>query len=263
MIDREEFDILTQRIAQQEAEIETLEKEVSELERQMVTFRQRYDRIVGPLIVQLEAARGTVNQLEDLLQRRQWGERVTIDALLSRSAEARATSSVRDRTFYSEPEPQAGPATRSEQSALLKALYRRLARRFHPDLAVDAQDREDRNRLMGVINQAYREGDLDLLSKLDSPAEQSRQYAAQAATRLLIRMELDNLRRRSSMLAQRIDDLLAIRSDLMYGEMADLKLQVAMARARGQDLLQQIADDLRREYNETMQRVDQLRRQLD
>lgn len=58
------------------------------------------------------------------------------------------------------------PATETADSATLKQLYRQLARRFHPDLALDEADRTYRTHLMIAINAAYATGDLAKLQAL-------------------------------------------------------------------------------------------------
>jgi predicted nucleic acid-binding Zn-ribbon protein len=53
-----------------------------------------------------------------------------------------------------------------EEKVSLKQLYRQLARRFHPDMAVDEADREYRTQMMWAINAAYAAGDLEKLEQL-------------------------------------------------------------------------------------------------
>ena len=63
--------------------------------------------------------------------------------------------------------PQAPRQTLAEEEkASLKQLYRQLARRFHPDMAVDKEDRKYRTQMMMAINAAYAAGDLEKLEQL-------------------------------------------------------------------------------------------------
>lgn len=50
----------------------------------------------------------------------------------------------------------------------LKALWKKLIRKFHPDLALDPEEKAKREEFMKKINQAYAEGDLESLKSFDS-----------------------------------------------------------------------------------------------
>jgi hypothetical protein len=54
----------------------------------------------------------------------------------------------------------------ADESVELKRLYRQLARRFHPDFALDKEDRSYRTSIMMAINAAYAMGDLERLEEL-------------------------------------------------------------------------------------------------
>src|SRR6185503_14956029 len=53
-----------------------------------------------------------------------------------------------------EPKPLDSNST-EDAEAVLKRLFRALARRYHPDFAADEADRVYRTRLMAMINEAY------------------------------------------------------------------------------------------------------------
>ena len=48
----------------------------------------------------------------------------------------------------------------------LQDLYRKLAKRYHPDKAMDTKEAERREQLMPLINRAYTEQDLETLERL-------------------------------------------------------------------------------------------------
>jgi len=54
----------------------------------------------------------------------------------------------------------------TDESVELKRLYRQLARRFHPDFALDEEDRSYRTGIMMAINAAYAMADLERLEEL-------------------------------------------------------------------------------------------------
>lgn len=75
---------------------------------------------------------------------------------------ASETGDYRYREVSNEPRQ----ALAEEERASLKQLYRQLARRFHPDMAIDEADRDYRTQMMMAINAAYAAGDLDKLEQL-------------------------------------------------------------------------------------------------
>lgn len=94
------------------------------------------------------------------------------------------------------------PAPKSDRAAL-KRLYRALAKRCHPDLAIDAADRGRRVMLMQRINEAFRAGDVAELKSLLQETESDDTAFAQRtlAERLLwARQELARLDRELELL---------------------------------------------------------------
>lgn len=80
-------------------------------------------------------------------------------------AAGKTASEAGDYRYHSAPrEPRQILA--EEEKASLKQLYRQLARRFHPDMAIDEADREYRTQMMMAINAAYAAGDLEKLEQL-------------------------------------------------------------------------------------------------
>ena len=58
--------------------------------------------------------------------------------------------------------------SQEETSVEIKSLYRDLARRYHPDLAENAETRRQRAVVMQEINQAYQIGDLKTLVQISN-----------------------------------------------------------------------------------------------
>jgi len=86
-----------------------------------------------------------------------------------------------------------------EETAVLKTVYRQLARRFHPDMGVDADDRVYRTQMMMAINAAYAAGDVEKLQELmDKPDAAQRINFAQSDQLLAeaLRRELSRLHER-------------------------------------------------------------------
>jgi hypothetical protein len=125
----------------------------------------------------------------------------------------------------------------------IKVLYRKLARRYHPDLARNDADRLQANSQMAEINQAYEAGDLPTLMSLAGIAIP---YGVDLSRPPLKASEFQN---KSLTEAEQIElKLKAVRqhitrlSDL---PIVRLSLEVKLARHQGRDLLHEMASELR------------------
>lgn len=104
---------------------------------------------------------------------------------------------------------QPAPRLNEDDSAELKRLYRRLARRFHPDLTADADDRAYRTDMMMRINAAYATNDLARLQALALEPDSvsgSYSYSDQELVDAL-RRELESCQRRLREIGQELEKL--------------------------------------------------------
>jgi chromosome segregation ATPase len=149
------------------------------------------------------------------------------------------------------------PALESDLIAAIKALYRQLARRFHPDLALDETDRAYRTDLMMAINAAYAAGDLAALERLATEPD-SISRAPQTLEELAagLQREVDRCRRRLAEIAAELATLEGHNS-------ARLMKRAERAAADGRDLLAELATDMRRRIAEKMVERDILETQLE
>jgi SNF2 family DNA or RNA helicase len=157
-------------------------------------------------------------------------------------------------------EPPSRPPNQSmseDQSEKLKTFYRKLARRFHPDFALDEADREYRTSIMMAINAAYTAGDLERLQELLlQPDPQRPEYTDEEMAKALtsevthcehriaeIEKELERLRRHpSAILKKKVDDAALFGRDLLDELAADMREKIA-ERMVQRDVLQAEIDD--------------------
>jgi hypothetical protein len=123
----------------------------------------------------------------------------------------------------------------------LKAAYRALARRFHPDLARTEEERVRCGALMARINALYHDGDL---SRLEAMAEQAKggeldEDGADLEEQLAI------LQERLAWFDLVLENLREERADLERTPTCELWRRVEGATARGEDLVAEIAGQLR------------------
>lgn len=145
-----------------------------------------------------------------------------------------------------------------DEGAELKKLYRLLARRFHPDLALDEADREYRTQLMMAINAAYTAHDLEKLRQLalepDSVHELELADSDQLLAEALLR-ELDRCRRR----LKEIEEEMA---RLEKHNSAKLMKQAEQAEANGRSWEDEILDQLQEQINRKMVERDVLKQEV-
>ena len=129
-----------------------------------------------------------------------------------------------------------------EGKAQLKAAFRALAKKFHPDLVMDHGEKERREEIMAEVNQAYAASDLKALEKL---LEQPEVVSGQPTrTREDVLRHLSEEIRRLNKVIAGLEKTL---SDLTNSSTLKLMLDVSMARNEGRDLLAEMAEDYRLE----------------
>jgi hypothetical protein len=143
------------------------------------------------------------------------------------------------------------PGIPCEPSAEIRALYRKVAKAVHPDLAGDDEDRGRRTRLMAAASQAYADGDEAALRRiLDGEAARPDAIKGDDIGARLVRVL-----RQIAQVRARLADLVALRAALEADPMWQLFDAVRAASERGEDLLERTDHDLRR-------RIDSARAQL-
>jgi chromosome segregation ATPase len=143
------------------------------------------------------------------------------------------------------------------QLATLKQLYRQLARRFHPDLALDEADRAYRTDMMMAINAAYTAGDVDKLQRLSLEP-------SYASTLAQTDQELaESLQREVERCQRRLLEIEQERATLDNHDSTRLMKRAERAAALGRDLLDELAGDLRRRISEKLVERDVLEEQLE
>ena len=256
---QEQIQRLETTIQRQETEIRDLEIQVDELHREIDPFAQEYDRVVQTVYDRVEAIRDAINEFEAIKQKTQTQNGVDAKKLWDAVVEAsslppQSETEIPTKSLKSKSKPRADES--------LKQLYRRLARRFHPDLAEDEADRAHRNHVMTLINEAYSNRDREALLMLDSGEDNGDSEQTDDNKRVQVPLnvlKLRKLQQNSVDLANRIQDLKIEHHDLMYGQMMELKIQSKFAQAKGENLLSNMANDLQQEYWRLVKQLDNLR----
>ncbi len=131
------------------------EEEMTDLRGELEQFEARYKMEVGRLYADLDEIDAQIAEEEYKLVPDDEEIKKKAEELRRRAEESAANSENADtNSFKWNPTPEA------------KKAYHNLARIIHPDLALDAKEKEKRHGLMAKLNEAYSAGDQAQLNKL-------------------------------------------------------------------------------------------------
>lgn len=164
-----------------------------------------------------------------------------------------------ERNGFQEEAPAAPSSLNEDERKEIKQLFRQLARRFHPDMAVDTVDREYRTQMMAAINTAYAAGDLEKLQQLALEPDgadlveyaQTNQQLAEALAR-----EIERCQRRLAEIRQEL-------VQLEQHQSTRLMRRAQQAEAEGRDLLAEMARRLEEQIALKMVERDVLKSELE
>ncbi len=233
------------------AELQAAEAELAALKEQLRQFEAQVDARLGNLLDQLSELNSETIALDTKLRRIR-DERLYGSDLMKYMDGAPMPARPTDLENLAPVTLPMRGDTRTQNNGLsnpaqiqapdLKVLYRRLARRYHPDLARNDADRSLSNDQMKTINLAYANGDLPTLMRL---AGISIPYGvdintppAQIAD--LPRNSMSELEKAQWKLRQTRQEL----SRLSSLPIVKLSLDVKLARPQGRDLLYEMQGEL-------------------
>jgi len=206
-----------------EAELADRELRSANLRAELAAFERQYLHFVGSRYAELDEWKAQI--AERLVAEQPGNERARQAAS---EARARATETTAVAGEKSTQEPRSFHA-----STELKSLYRELARRIHPDLTADRDDRAKRQLLMAEANQAYERGDQARLEKILTAYEHSPEAVQGEGPGA----ELVRVIRRVSQARGRLGEIEAELQGLLRSDLHQLKARVDEAQKSGHDVL--------------------------
>ena len=240
-IDEKRIAQLLDTIAMKQAQVEELTVAIEKLKSEVDLFQRRYNAHISRYYLELDKVELETKEYRLRLQlRRERVSEAEIEARVEACFRAsRERIDAHTEVGESKPTPQENKLPENKAKHL-QDLYRRLAKRYHPDKATDTEEEERREQLMPLVNQAYKEQDLDTLERLSlGEMEQHISEKTVAEKRAALQAELRQLNRAMSDLRLEINRL-------KTGRTYQLKQQVENAKATGSDLLTGLAKDLER-----------------
>ena len=216
--EQEELEKKKIELARLETELAEKELNLATFQAELNAFEKEYMRVIGVRYTELDRIEAQINEYIELLEYNQ--------------------------DFKPSPE--------------LKKLYREVAKKIHPDLATDDNERQRRQQLMAEANQAYEDGNFKKLQAILHDWESSPESVkGEGISFKLIRI--------IRQIAQSRERLKAIQSEievLEQTELYQLKKKVIEAREFGQDLLADMASELDEQINDAIEKLEKLKIKL-
>jgi len=244
----EELELARKREEQStvEAELAECELRATNLRAELTAFERQYFHVVGLRYAELDEYKA---KLAELLASRHPDDLRAQEA--ARQARARASETKSGAGKKSPDEPRAFKA-----SSEMKRVYREVAKRIHPDLTTDRDDRTARQKLMARANEAYERGDEPALVKMLIEYESSPEAIQGEGPGA----ELIRVIRRISQVRGRLAEIEAESQALLGSDLHQLRTRVEEAGQHGCDALQEIVARADEKIAEVKQRIEHEKR---
>jgi hypothetical protein len=237
-----------QELARKQREQATLEAELTErelrtanLRAELGAFERRYLHFVGARYAELDELKAQI--AEQLAAEQPDNERAQQGAREARARASETKSAAGDRA---ETAPRA-----FEASPEMKRLYRTVAKRIHPDLTSDREDRAKRVELMSEANEAYEDGDEMRLAKILTEYE----HSPEAVQGEGAGAELVRVIRRISQMRGRLAEMEAELQEMLRSDLFQLKSRLDEAQQFGRDVLQEMVAKVDEQIDEAKRRL--------
>lgn len=260
---------LNQGLRAAQVEIQETEAELEELSQQLLSFEALVDARLGDLLDQLSGLNYETALLDEKIRHIREERLFGTDLIRYLDGAPKPTRPINlnDLPPLGLPHRKA-IHTKADILSLspelqipeIKALYRKLARRHHPDLARSDVDRLRSTEQMAEINQAYNAGDLQTLMRLAGMSipygvELHQPHLQPGKSHHESLSEPEQMERKLKSVRQQIAQL----SNL---PIVKLSLEVKLARHQGRDLLGEMAADLQRKLARKLAERDYLASQI-
>jgi len=214
-------------LSELEAELAQRELDLATLQAQLHTFEAKYISIVGVCYAELDEIEAQIAEAEARLKPK---DNKTQEQ--AAQARAQAQESAQSARIAQEPREE-----KFEPSENLKKLYREVAKRIHPDLAIDEKEHTRRQQLMADANHAYEEGDEAKLRAILAEWESSPESVKGEGTAA----ELVRVIRKIAQVEKRLRVIETEITHLEESDLYQLKTEVEAAENEGRDLLAEMA----------------------
>lgn len=232
--------------------LDRLSDRLADAEEEMAAFRARLEQFEARYTMEVARLYAEFDEIEAEIAEEEY-KLVPDDEDIKRRAEelrrqaeesaARAAAGDNKRDFKFDPTPEA------------KKAYHSLAKLIHPDLALDAADKEKRHGLMAELNQAFSAGDQAKLDRLSAEIH----ISPDVITGDSMGDRLVRAIRQIAQVRSRLEELKLERSESESSELYELLQQMEAESVEGRDLLGQMAARTRVHIMKSQRRLANLR----
>ena len=221
------------------------EEEVADLRAELERFEARYTMDVGRLYAEQDEIDAQIaeEELKLVPDDEEIKKRVEELRRLAEESAARAKAAEEKEADTWEPTPEARKA------------YHELARSIHPDLVLDAGEKERRHSLMAELNRAYSSGDQEKLRRFAAELRVSPD-AVKGAT---VGDELVRAIRQISQIRKRLTAIEREKRETAASELFVLHTKAIEEAAAGRDMLKQMAERAKTHIAKTRRRLENLK----
>jgi len=247
--EEEELDKKLEELSKLESELAQCELDLATLQAELRFFEVKYIQIIGVRYAQLDAIEAEIAKLQASLnpmdhKTQEQAEQAFIQAEKSAKAVEGFQELLKRNKF-----------TPSEK---IKALYREIAKKIHPDFAIDEEEREHRQRLMAEANRAYEDGDETRLKAILDEWENSPDSVKGEG----VGAELVRVIRKIAQAKKRLPVIDNEIRQLKQSDLYQLKMKVEESESQGRDLLGEMASQLDRQISFAQERLRNLKAKL-
>lgn len=241
-----------QELEKKSAELLALETELAQRELELATLRAELRAFEGRYIGTVGVLYAELDEIEAQIAEAQ--ARLTPSDNRAQQQAAQARTQAQQSAQTARAVQKLGEQKKFTASENLKKLYREVAKRIHPDLATNEENRARRQRLMAEANQAYEEGDeAKLQAILDEWETSPESVEGEGVGADLVRMI-----RKIAQVEKRLSAIETEMEQLNASDLYQLKVKIEEAENAGENPLAGMASQVEAEIAESRKRLVKL-----
>jgi hypothetical protein len=240
-----------EEIERKKRELEEMEQELAEKELDLSTarralhlFETRYQQIVGGKYAELDRLKASVFDM---------ATRIHPESKDFQSQAEAAREKAEQSTHTWEVHQELPDVELPEPSEEFKKMFRDAAKKIHPDLTTDPEERERRHALMARLNQAYESGDMEQVKAILNDWEINSDWE-----KLTPGKRLSRLLKQIGQVRHRFNQIHTELEQLKLSEMFRLKDFVEKSEKQGEDVLSAMVKDAEEKIRNLRNRVKNL-----